>query len=436
MKKSSLLLMALLSAMLHVLPLSAQNESTVTLAGNAYITSSAQTSFGQWGGRRMRGAFIDENRCEIRNWNDTATVISFYFRASKSGNMNLALQAKGNSNIEVSVLGKKKKVTLKSEELARYDLGKFKVKKEGYIRMDIRGVKINDGYGFGSVASVIVAGEVCPVVSVSSDFSTHFGRRGPSVHLGYSLPREKVEWFYNEVVVPEEGDVPSSYYMACGFGEGYFGMQNNSPGKRRVLFSVWSPFQTDNPAEIPDSLRITLVKKGENVTVNDFGNEGSGGQSYMHYEWKAGERCRFLMGVKPDGINNTVYTAYFYDNAQEKWVLVASFRRPKTSTWYTGAHSFLENFSPTMGYINRKAYYTNQWARTADGRWLPVTKARFTCDATGQQRMRLDYTGGADAENFCLSMGGFFDDYMKYGTWFERTGNTTEAPEIDFSTLE
>ncbi|MBQ5694925.1 MAG: DUF3472 domain-containing protein [Bacteroidaceae bacterium] len=436
MKKTFLLLVALLSAMFRMIPAVAQNESVVTLAGNAYITASAQNNAEQWSGRGMRSAFIDEGRCAVRNWNDKETVISFYFRTANAGKMNLALQAKGNSTIEVSVLGKTKKVTLKSDELARYDLGKFKVKKEGYVRLDIRGLKINGGNDFGSVASVIVGGEVCPVVAVSQDFSTHFGRRGPSVHLGYSLPKENVEWFYNEVVVPEEGDIPSSYYMACGFGQGYFGMQNNTPSKRRILFSVWSPFETDNPADIPDSLRVTLVKKGANVTINDFGNEGSGGQSYMHYDWKPGERCRFLMGVRPDSNNSTVYTAYFYDNHQEKWVLVASFRRPKTSTWYTGAHSFLENFNPTMGYINRKAYYTNQWARTVNGMWVPVTKARFTCDATGSQRMRLDYKGGSDADKFYLSMGGFFDEYVKSGTWFERTGNVGEAPKIDFSTLE
>jgi hypothetical protein len=89
-----------------------------------------------------------------------------------------------------------------------------------------------------------------------------------------------------------------------------------------------------------------------------------------------------------------------------------------------------------MGYINRNAYYGNQWARTADGRWLPVTKGRFTCDATGYHRQRLDYNGGVEGENFFLTMGGFFDEYMKSGTFFERAGNTTEAPEIDFSTLE
>ena len=425
MKKGFLYLVSLAVASLISLPVVAQDESVVTLSANGYVTAGPE-----------KNAFIDEQRCELRNWNSTETVVSFYFRAEQSGKMNVALQAKGHSKIEVSLLGKTKKVKLDSDELVRVELGTFKVKEPGYIRMDIRGLKIKEGEGFGNVAAVYVGGEVAPVVCVGPEFSTHFGRRGPSVHLGYGLPEENVEWFYNEVVVPEEGDIPSSYYMACGFGQGYFGMQNNSPHKRRVLFSVWSPFNTDNPSEIPDSLRVTLVKKGDGVKVNDFGNEGSGGQSYMYYDWKAGERCRFLMGVRPDGNGNTVYTAYFFDNHKGKWQLVASFRRPQITTWYTGAHSFLENFNPVMGYINRKACYSNQWARTVDGRWIPVTQARFTCDATGHQRQRLDYRGGVEGEGFFLTMGGFFDDYLKSGTWFERTGNVTEAPDIDFSTLE
>ena len=421
--KLFLLLSTLLITLLGYISASAQSERVIKTAGNAYITSGSS-------------AFIDERRNAIRRWDDTETVVSFYFRANECGKMDIALQAKGKSCIEVSLLGKRKKVTLDSDTLSRVDLGTFKVKKPGYIKMDIRGVKIDEGRNFGSVAAVIVGGKVQDISYVAPNFSTHFGRRGPSVHLGYVLPKENVEWFYNEVVVPGDGDVPGSYYMACGFGQGYFGIQNNSPHKRRVLFSVWSPYETDNPADIPDSLRVTLVKKGENTTVNDFGNEGSGGQSYIHYDWKAGERCRFLMGVKPDGNGNTIYTAYFFDNNKGKWSLIASFRRPQTTTWYKGAHSFLENFSPVMGYVNRKAYYTNQWACTADGRWLPVSKARFTCDTTGSKAMRLDYTGGIDGDSFFLSMGGFFDEYMKYGTYFERNGNKTECPDIDFSTLE
>lgn len=425
MKKKILYLVSLVAASLFVQPAVAQNESVVTLSANGYVTAGPE-----------KNAFIDEQRCELRNWNNPETVVSFYFRVEKSGKMDVALKAKGHSKIEVSLLGKKKKIKLDSDGLELVKVGAFKVKEPGYIKMDVRGLKIKAGEDFGNVAEVIVGGEVAPVVCVSPEFSTHFGRRGPSVHLGYTLPKENVEWFYNEIIVPEEGDIPSSYYMACGFGQGYFGMQNNAPHKRRVLFSVWSPFETDNPADIPDSLRVQLVKKGENVKINDFGNEGSGGQSYMLYDWKAGERCRFLMGVHPDGGNSTVYTAYFYDNHQNKWVLVASWRRPKTTTWYTNAHSFLENFNPVMGYINRKACYTNQWARTADGKWIPVTQARFTCDATGHHRQRLDYNGGVEGENFFLTMGGFFNDYMKSGTRLERKGNVTEAPDIDFTTLE
>ena len=408
-----------------VSPAVAQDESKVTLSGNGYITAAPDGK-----------VFIDDQRCELRNWNDAESVVSFYFRTEKSGKMNIALNATGHSQIEVSLMGKKKKVRLDSDFPVRVEVGTFKVKNPGYVKMDIRGVKINKGESFGNIESVAVGGDVAPVVCVSPEFSAHFGRRGPSVHLGYTLPKEDVEWFYNEVTVPEEGDIPSSYYMACGFGQGYFGMQNNNPHKRRVLFSVWSPYETDNAAEIPDSLRVVLLKKGENVKVQDFGNEGSGGQSYMHYDWKAGERCRFLMGIRPDGNGNTVYTAYFFDNAKGKWQLVASFRRPKITTWYTGAHSFLENFNPVMGYINRKACYGNQWARTVDGKWVPVTKARFTCDATGHHKQRLDYSGGVEGDSFFLTMGGFFNDYLNSGTTFERAGNVTEAPEIDFSTLE
>ena len=424
--KKKILLLTLAAALFYVMPSIAQNESYVTLSGNAYITA----------GPEKGAAFIDENNCTLRGWNDAASVVSFYFRTETAGKMTVALQAKGHSLIEATLLGKTKKIKLDSDTLVRVEVGTFDVKTPGYVKMDIRGVKIKKGDDFGNVAALFVGGDAAPVVCVSPEFSTHFGRRGPSVHLGYSLPKEDVEWFYNEVVVPEEGDIPSSYYMACGFGEGYFGMQNNSPYPRRVLFSVWSPFHTDNPAEIPDSMRVTLVKKGADVKINDFGNEGSGGQSYMHYDWKPGERCRFLMGVRPDGDGNTVYTAYFFDNTQGKWRLVASFRRPQTSTWYTGAHSFLENFNPVMGHINRKAYYTNQWARTVDGRWIPVTDARFTCDATGHQRQRLDYAGGVEGETFFLSMGGFFDVFLKSGTGLVRTGNVAEAPDVDFSTLE
>src|SRR5690606_19829134 len=196
----------------------------------------------------------------------------------------------------------------------------------------------------------------------------YWGRRGPSVHLNFELPAEtNTEWFYNEVTVPQGSDVIGSFFMACGFGEGYFGFQVNSDTERRVLFSVWSPYKTDDPDAIPEDQRIALLGKGKEVHAGEFGNEGSGGQSYLSYPWKAGNTYRFLLRGKPDGKGNTVYTAFFYAPEDEQWKLIASFRRPQTTTWLTRFHSFLENFNPRTGDTERRVWFDNQWMRDSEG---------------------------------------------------------------------
>src|SRR5690606_16285439 len=167
----------------------------------------------------------------------------------------------------------------------------------------------------------------------------HWGRRGPSVHMNYRLPDNiDAEWFYNEVTVPEGEDVEGSYFMANGFGEGYFGIQVNSPSERRVLFSVWSPFATDDPKSIPEDQKIKLLKKGTDVYTGEFGNEGSGGQSILRYNWKAGMEQKFLLHVVPDDSTHTIYTAYFFDHDKNNWKLIASFRRPKLATYLKRPH--------------------------------------------------------------------------------------------------
>ena len=101
--------------------------------------------------------------------------------------------------------------------------------------------------------------------------------------------------------------------MANGFREGYFGIQVNGPDERRVLFSIWSPFRTDNPRDIPEDQQIVALGRGPDVRIGEFGNEGSGGQSILVYPWKVGNTYRFLTEVEPDGQVNTIYTSWFGD---------------------------------------------------------------------------------------------------------------------------
>ena len=348
--------------------------------------------------------------------------------------MSLSLNAKGDSRIRVSYGENNFDVDLKSDTFTRVPVGEIETDHPGYVRIDLQGIS-REGKNFGEIKDLIVDNVTSPSNYVK-DFSDYWGRRGPSVHMAYQLPEGDTEWFYNEVTVPQEGEVLQSYYMADGFGEGYFGMQYNSPRERRILFSVWSPFDTQNPEEIPDSLKIKLLRKGEGVYIGEFGNEGSGGQSYLRYPWKAGETYRFLMQVKPDNEGNTSYTAYFYPPEEGEWKLIASFLRPQTTTWYKRPHSFLENFNPEQGYLTREVYFGNQWARSKEGVWTPLSAGTFTHDATAKAKVRLDYQGGTTTDNrFLLKMGGFFDESTPFGSKFNVVPPSV-PPEIDWEALE
>ena len=392
----------------------------IGMSGNSYVT------------RQHDGARITDRG--LTRWTDPKSVISVYFYLHESTTADLSLLAKGHSEIKVSYGKKHFKVRLDSDDFTQVPVGRISVSKPGYVRIDLQGLSM-EGNSFGEVKQ-LVAANVSGKSSYVTNFADYWGRRGPSVHLAYKLPAGDTEWFYNEVTVPKEGETMHSYYMAAGFGEGYFGMQYNSPTERRVLFSVWSPFDTQNPKDIPDSHKIKLLRKGKDVHIGEFGNEGSGGQSYLCYPWKAGRTYKFLMQVHPDNQGNTIYTAYFYAPEEKAWRLIASFQRPLTNTWYTHAHSFLENFNPEQGYLSRKVMFGNQWARSKDGKWTRIIDATFTHDATASAGVRLDYQGGETKDNrFYLMMGGFFNESVSMGTQFhcEPTG---QAPEIDWEALK
>jgi len=54
--------------------------------------------------------------------------------------------------------------------------------------------------------------------------------------------------FYNEAIV--EDSVNGSYFMACGWNSGYFGIQQlGGLADKVVLFSVWDPTKGDDPTQ-------------------------------------------------------------------------------------------------------------------------------------------------------------------------------------------
>jgi hypothetical protein len=344
----------------------------------------------------------------------------------------------GNSRLAITIGGKARTVILQGTGTKDFAVGSWRVTDTGYISIHIRGLT-KKGTVFGDIDALLMEGaaigERTAFVKNNEGNFFYWGKRGPSVHLNYLLAQGiQAEWFYNEVTVPPGNDVLGSYFMADGFGEGYFGMQVNSPTSRHILFSVWSPYKTDNPKNIPEDQRIQLLRKGEGVHAREFGNEGSGGQSYLNYPWKAGKTYRFLVHAVPDSGDHTVFTAYFYAPEEARWRLIASFWRPKTRSYLTHLYSFLENFMPNQGDKQRRVLFGNQWIRTPQGQWVELDSARFTTDNTGRIGYRRDYGGGVAGRQFFLRNCGFFSDFTPAGEIFYRPMTGT-SPRVDFERL-
>ncbi len=374
----------------------------------------------------------------VEHWDNPANKINTYFRTGRSGKIELAVRLRvksGKSKINCQIGHDSKNLSISNIEFDTIRIGSFDLKDAGYQTLVLSGIE-KTADTFVEITNLFIKGEAIDqsVRFVKDDF--YWGRRGPSVHLGYEIPADAgdVAYFYNEITVPTGNDVEGSYFMANGFAEGYFGIQVNSTTERRILFSVWSPFKTDKPSDIPEDQKIILLKKGNDVRAGAFGNEGSGGQSYRKYIWKSGTTYRFLLKGIPSENNSTDYSAYFYAPEIGKWELIASFRRPKTTTYLKHPHSFLENFMPQNGYLTRMAYYTNQWVFNTSGQWIELTKANFTADATARKEARLDYAGGTEGGKFYLKNCGFFSENTLIDSSFSRSG-TGQKPEIDFTLL-
>lgn len=398
------------------------------------------------GGNAFSSLHFEENPTVsnngIENWTNPKEYFTAYFRISKPGTFSIAIDesvvVSGKSVLEFIIKNSSKRVTYDETKKQSLIVGNWKISDTGYVAIKIKGIS-KTANAFPSIPALTISssdfnGKIALVPNNEGNFY-HWGRRGPSVHLNYQVPENvNAEWYYNEITVPVGQDIIGSYYMANGFGEGYFGIQVNSDHERRILFSVWSPFETDNPESIPDSQKIKLLKKGKNVTTGEFGNEGSGGQSYLRYNWIAGNTYKFLLHGAPQKDNTTIYTAYFFAPELNQWQLIASFNRPQTNTYLKRFHSFLENFIPEQGDISRKVLFSNQWVCDNLGNWIEVNSAKFTIDNTGNKGYRMDYSGGLDEKSFYLKNGGFFNNYTKKQIIFTRP-LTSNKPNIDFKNL-
>lgn len=297
----------------------------------------------------------------------------------------------------------------------------FDIRKNGYRKLVLHAVQNNSQGDFGTIRNLELTGK--SVEGARFNFKPR--RNAASVHLKYPITAgEKVEWFYNEI--RPKTDPKYTYYEACGWHRGYFGMQVNSPTERRIIFSVWD---SGNEAVSRDKVgqddRVRLLAKGEGVVAGDFGNEGTGGHSHLVYNWKTNDVHRFLVRAEPDG-THTTYTGYYYFNDKKAWGLIAKFRAPKDGQYMRGLYSFVENFGGSNGDRLRKAEFGPVFLAGPDRTWTEKLTAQFSCDGTGKAD-RFDYASGAVGNRWFLSNGGAESNGVKFGDQFSHI-NSRSGP--------
>lgn len=219
-----------------------------------------------------------------------------------------------------------------------------------------------------------------------------------SVHLWY--PAKKGAAFYNEVTVRQSA--PGTYFMVTGWDKGYFGIQELGNGKRLILFSVWDSNQ-NNPNAVKEDQRTMLLHKDDAVRIGRFGGEGTGGQSFFDYEWKAGETYRFLVTAKTNG-ERTEYAGHFFVPETKAWKHLVTFSTITGDKPLSGYYSFVEDFKRDRVSATkvREAEFGNGWALSKEGKWQPLSEARFTADANPATNINAGVIEG----RFFLATGG------------------------------
>ena len=382
----------------------------------------------------FEGAHIS-TRSGITGWQDSGLKVLWFGELKHTGGLEcslvLRLAAGAESHLRLTVAGKSHEILARGSGTnpVTVPFKAFDIATPGYQRFTLESLNPS-GKSAGDIEALVLQGPA----SEEAHFNLKARRNAASVHLVYPVPKgTNVAAFYCELTALE--DPLWSYYMACGWHRGYFGMQVNSPTERRIIFSVWdSGSEAVDRGKVTGENRVTLVAKSAGVDAGDFGNEGTGGHSHLVYPWKTGEMQRFLVTAKPVDATHTIFSGYYFQPDKKEWALISSWKAPKEGGYLRGLYSFSENFGGANGNVLRKALYGNQWIRTADGQWFELTTATFSHDPTGKTD-RLDRFMGVENGQFFLSHGGFVPGSTPFGEKFTRPAGGKQPTDLKLPDL-
>lgn len=248
-------------------------------------------------------------------------------------------------------------------------------------------------------------------------------RAARSVHLRYPAPEAVL--FQNAVTVRRSQN--GTYFAVCGFGHGYFGIQQlDSPADKVMIFSVWEPGAQDDPGAVSPERQVRVRYHDSAVRIKRFGGEGTGAQSFFRYPWKVNETYRFAIRASVAG-ERTAYAAFFYLNGEKRWKHLATFDTLARGEALKGLYSFVEDFrrDGRSPHEPHAALFSNGWVLTAAGDWVSLARATFTADSTPLETINASVAPAG----FLLETGGSARQTTGLGATLRRNPTGIAPPE-------
>lgn len=235
-----------------------------------------------------------------------------------------------------------------------------------------------------------------------------------SVHFAY--PGPDADLFANQITVQKSA--PGTYFCVIGWNKGYFGIQQLANDRRVAIFSVWDSGDND-PAALPAEQRTQVLYVDPDVTVRRFGGEGSGGQSFLPFDWKEGQTYHFAVVSRPLG-HRTAYSGWLKDPETDQWRHMVTFSTITGGQPMNGFYSFVEDFKRDRQstHHTRSATFRNMLRHPIANpeNWQPQSRARFTADSNPVMNIDAQSTTdgiqlstGGEIQNQQIALGSAFD---------------------------
>ncbi|MDO4400962.1 MAG: Ig-like domain-containing protein [Coriobacteriia bacterium] len=163
-------------------------------------------------------------------------------------------------------------------------------------------------------------------------------------------------------------------------GLGYAGFQVLGDGSKVAIMSIWKIYVTDSSGNT-SVINAKRTYPSNPRVGGSFGGEGTGVQTIVNYDWKAGRTYRALIQCGQTSAGNCELFFWVCDLTTGVWTELVAYDLGYGSTYINDVCCFSENFLVDYAANIRTVEWSNFRVNSrATGSWVAAKSATMSCD--------------------------------------------------------